>query len=641
MNTHSFRINEFAVMLYRVALAFLFYFIARVLFYFYNDDLLNVDSLGQFLKLSGYALVFDSSAIFYMSLLFILMSLLPLKSTTKPRYQRILFWVYFIPNLVAYATNFIDLIYYRFVLSRTTVTVFDSLEHEENKWILLSNFALKYWLVFLLFVVCASLWVYLYSKVKVKQPVGEPSKIRYYGFSALVFSFSVMAVIAGIRGGITKKTRPINMVDANRYTNKPEHGDLILNTPFSVLRTLGKTSYKEVSYMDADTVQHYLKDVKHYTHNASQAPNIVLFIMESFGREYIGAFNEDSNIPNYTSYTPFLDSLSRHSLIFPNAYANGNKSIHGVSSIIAGIPSFKEAFTSSPFPNQKIESLVSTLNKKGYDTSFFHGAVNGSMGFLGFGNILGYDHYYGMTEYNQDEDFDGTWGIWDEPFFQFMKETLNTKEGPFFATMFSVSSHEPFVIPKEYEGRFPEGNQLIHKTIGYSDYALKRFFEESRNEPWFDNTLFIITADHTNQMDYDYYKEVVNRNAVPILFYTPDNRLKGIDNRLAQQIDIYPTVLDYIGYEKPFRSWGSSLLSNTKETPFVINYGAHEYTYQEGNYIVRFDGAKVTGIYDIKDKGLSSNLMHQKTKAMHEIEMRCKAFLQNYFDRIINRRLLE
>lgn len=639
MSSNKFRINEIVVLIYRLSLAFVFYFIARLFFYFYNADLLNIESVGEFLRLSFYALAFDSSAILYMSLLFILLSVIPAFINTKPRYQKILFFVYFIPNLIAYATNFIDLIYYRFILSRTTIAVFDSLEHEDNKWILMMNFSVKYWHVLALFFLSASLWIYLYLKVRVKPIEKVECRKRYFYSTAILFSITVFAVIVGIRGGFTKKTRPINIVDANRYTERPEHGDIVLNTPFSVLRTLGKTSYKEVHYMDRKTVDSYISSVKQYNVNKPSTPNIVLFITESFSREYIGAFNEGTDIPNFKSYTPFVDSLAQHSLIFPNAFANGYKSIHGMSSIIAGIPSFKDAFTSSPYPKQKIESLASTLNSKGYDTSFFHGAVNGSMGFLGFGNILGYDHYYGMSEYDNDDDFDGTWGIWDEPFFQFMKETLSQKKEPFFATMFSVSSHEPFALPEGYEGKFPEGNQLIHKTIGYTDYALKRFFEESSKEPWFENTIFIITADHTSQIDYDKYREVANRTAVPILFYTPDERLKGVDNRLAQQIDIYPTVLDLIGYDKPFRSWGRSLLNDTVSKPYTINYGSNEFTYQEGDYIVRFNGTAVTGFYAIEDKGLKVNLIKQKTKAMEEVEMRCKAFLQDYFDRIINRRL--
>ncbi|WP_121965077.1 LTA synthase family protein [Myroides sp. N17-2] len=638
MLTNRFRTQEILVMIYRLLLAFFFYFIARFFFYYYNADLLNVTSVEQFLELSFYALSFDSMSIFYMSILFILLSILPLFINTKPSYQKVVFYSYFIPNLLAYATNYVDLIYYRFILSRTTISVFDSLEHEKNKAVLISNFLINYWSAWALLIITSILWIYLYNRVKIKYYVVESTK-HYLLTTLIILPIAVLGVVSGIRGGFTKKSRPINIVDANRYTAKPEHGDIVLNTPFAILRTIGKTSYKKVNFMEQKMLKKYVSGVKQYDVNKSNTPNIVLFITESYGREYMGAFNKDMNIKDYKSYTPFIDSLAQHSLIFPNAFANGYKSLHGVSSIIAGIPSFEEAFTSSPYPKQKIESLVSTLKSKGYDTSFFHGAANGSMGFLGFGNILGYDHYYGMSEYNNDEDFDGTWGIWDEPFFRYMKQTLSEKKGPFFATLFSVSSHEPFKLPAEYEGKFPMGNLPIHKTIGYTDYAFKKFFEESSKESWFKNTIFIITADHTNQIDYDVYKELVNRTAVPILIYTPDERVKGVDKRLAQQIDIYPTVLDLIGYNKPFRSWGRSLINDNKTVPYTINYGGNEYTYQEGNYIVRFNGSEVTGFYDINDKGLKTNLISKKNKEMELLEKKCKAFIQDYFARIIDKKL--
>ncbi len=639
MLSNRFRLNEMLVMGYRLLLAFFFYFIARTLFYVYNTDLLNVDSFGQFLTLAYHGLTFDRMAIFYVNSLFILMSILPLFINTKKGYQKAVFYAYIIPNLIAYSTNFIDLIYYRFIYARTTIAVFDSLEHETNKGKLFFNFLLNYWHAFALCILLCAAWVYLYGKVKFNEPIKVETKKPYWISTAIITVVVAVGFVAGVRGDLKKTTRPLNIIDANREVTKPEHADIVLNTPFAILRTIGKTSFKKVDYMDESTLLKNISATKQYNTNEASTPNIVLFITESYAREYIGAFNEDMNIPNFKSYTPFIDSLSKHSLIFPNAFANGYKSIHGVSSVVAGIPSFKDAFTSSPFPKQKIESLVSTLKSKGYDTSFFHGAPNGSMGFLGFGNILGYDHYYGKTEYNNDDDFDGTWGIWDEPFFQYMRKTLNDKKGPFFATLFTVSSHEPFNIPKEYEGKFPKGNQQIHKTVGYTDYAFKRFFEESRKEPWFENTIFIITADHTNQVDYDEYRKLVNRNAVPILFYTPNERLKGVDKRLAQQIDIYPTVLDLIGYDKPFRSWGRSLINDTITKPFVINYGANEYTYQEGNYICRFNGREVTGFYDIKDKGLENNLIKQKNKEMEAIELKCKAFIQDYFERIIDKKL--
>ncbi len=636
------RKQEYKVLFYRLFLVFVFYFVARSLFFFYNYEHLKVDTVGAFFRIAYYGLTFDTTAIFYVNALFVLCSVLPFGINTTKGYQKFIFYVYFITNCIAYATNFVDFIYYKFIYSRTTITVLNSLEHESTKASLFFQFLISYWHVYVLFIIVVAFWVFLYKKVNVKVVEKPKNWISYITLSLIVFVVIGVFMIGGIRGGdFRKNTRPINMVDANRHVKKIQHADLVLNTPFSIIRTLRTNSFKKVTYdMQPEIIDKYIKPIKKYSNNPKTTPNIVLIITESYGREYLGAFNADRNIKDYVSYTPFLDSLATSSLIFSNAFASGTKSIHGMSSVISGIPSFQDAFTSSSYSKQKIQSLVSTLKEEGYDTSFFHGAHNGSMGFLGFSNILGFDHYYGKTEYGKDEDFDGYWGIWDEPFLQFMKETLDTKKTPFFSTIFTVSSHEPFVVPKKYEGKFPKGDVPMHQCVAYTDYAFKKFFEAAKKEPWFNNTIFVLTADHPNQVYYkDPYIKVVNRTAVPILIYKPDGSLVGDNKELAQQIDIYPTILDMIGYDKPFRSWGRSLVGDTDVKPFAINRNGSQYQLLMGNYICLFDGNKATGFYDINDKGLEHNLIQQKNDEMTTVEKACKAFIKDYYDRIIDRKL--
>jgi phosphoglycerol transferase MdoB-like AlkP superfamily enzyme len=478
----------------------------------------------------------------------------------------------------------------------------------------------------------------LYKKAKIK-PIKEKLSLKYFVFSTVNLLLITTLSIGGIRGDFKKSTRPINILDASRYVKNTSQSDLVLNTPFALIRTWDTNSFKKEYYMPKAESDRLLVPIKQYKNNPPTKPNIVIFILESFAREYNGAFNKDTKIPNYEGYTPYVDSLAQHSLIFTNAYANGWKSIHGVSSIIAGIPSFKDAFTSSPYPKQNIESLVSTLKGQGYDTSFFHGAPNGSMGFLGFGNILGYDHYYGKTEYNNDDDFDGVWGIWDEPFFQYFNKTLSQKKQPFMATLFSVSSHEPYKVPEKYEGKFPKGKVNINQCIGYTDFSLRRFFNAAKKQAWYKNTIFVLVADHGNTVAYDEYLKEFNRNTVPILFFTPNEKYVGVNNDWAQQIDIYPTLLDMIGYQKPFRSWGRSLISDKQVPPFVIKYASNVYQFMEGNYICCFDGKKSVGFYDKDDKGMKNNLIKHKNHEMEAIELHCKAFIQDYMERIIDKRL--
>ena len=635
---HYPRLSEYKILAFRIALAYLFYFVVRVLFYAYNQHILEVNSVREFLKLCYYGLAFDTTTILYINGLFILFSILPFKINTTKGYQKFLFYVYFSTNLLAYATNFIDFIYYRYIFGRTTVAILDSLEHESNKTALFTNFVFKYWHVFLLFFTLSLAWIWLYKRIKTK-PIKETYNFRYYTFSILSFLVITTVVIGGIRGDFKKSTRPLNMLDANRHTTNTTQADIILNTPFAIIRTFGSNSFKKINEVSQTQIDSTFQPIKHYQNNPKTKPNIVIFIIESLAREYVGSFNNPTTIKNYKGYTPFIDSLAQHSLIFTNAYANGYKSIHGMSSVIAGIPSFRDAFTSSPYAKQKIESLVSTLKSEGYDTSFFHGAPNGSMGFLGFGNILGYDHYYGKTEFNNDAEFDGFWGIWDEPFFEFMGKTLNQKKQPFMATMFSVSSHEPYIVPEKYKNKFPKGDVNIHQPVGYTDYSLKQFFKKIENQPWAQNTIFIITGDHCNTIFYDEYTHEMMRNAVPILFYSPNKKYVGKSTELAQHIDIYPTILDMIGYEKPFRSWGRSLVAKQTIEPYIIRYSNNHYQYIKDNFVLVFDGKKTVGLYTFDDKALKNNILEQNKTKTQELETQCKAFVQDYMNRIIDKKL--
>ncbi len=237
------RLNEYKVLLYRISLAYIFYFFARIFFYAFNASLLKVDSVIDFFKLCYYGLPFDTTAILYVNILFILFSILPFKKNTTIAYQRFLFYLYFTLNLIAYATNFIDFIYYKYTFARTTIVALNVLEHETNKTILFLSFIMHYWYVLALLVLFSIFWIFLYKKVKVK-PIQQDKNLYYFGFSTLSFLFFSLMIIGGIRGGDFKKsTRPINLLDASRHVKNIVHADIVLNTPFAIIRTMFSNSF--------------------------------------------------------------------------------------------------------------------------------------------------------------------------------------------------------------------------------------------------------------------------------------------------------------------------------------------------------------------------------------------------------------
>lgn len=635
------RLQEITALFYRIFLAFVFYQIARLLFWFFNRGLIRIDSASDYFNIAYHGTAFDTTAILYVNSLFILLSLLPLVINTKKYYQKFLFYLYFITNGIAYGMNFGDFVYYKFSQARLTMAAMHVAQHEKNIGKVFFVSVVEHPFVIVWFIILILLWIFLYKKVKVTER--KPEKKWVYFVSSVVSLCVVAAlVVGGIRGDFKHSTRPINLVDANRHVKNPLQANVVLNSVFSFFRTMNTNNFQEVKFVDEKFIEQNIKPYKIYEREGPEPkPNVVIFILESFSKEYSGAFNKNMKIKDFVSYTPFFDSLATQSLIATNAFANGRQSIHGMSSILAGIPTLKDAFTSSPYSNQKIQSVVSVANDMGYDTSFFHGAPNGSMGFMGFGNILGFKHYYGKTEYNNDADFDGIWGIWDEPFFQYFAKTLNTKKSPFMATMFSVSSHHPFKVPEKYAGKFKKGPLEIHEPIRYTDYALKQFFETAKKMPWYQNTIFVMVADHTNQVAYPEYEKAMNRFAVPILFYSPNPKynLKGEITTPTQQMDIYPTLADLMGYNRKIRSWGRSLVSDKKEDYLIVNSSGVE-QFMIGNYIYLFDGKNFTGIYALQDLGYENNLLGKiNTPEITLGELKAKAWYQDYMDRVINRKL--
>ncbi|MAG18943.1 MAG: sulfatase [Flavobacteriaceae bacterium] len=636
----DFRLQEYTALFYRIFLVYLCYFFCRLMFVYFNNDLVHVKSIYQMAELCYYGLRFDNVAIVYSNIIFILMSIIPWKKTTHPLYQKVVFWIYWLCNGFFLSLNFIDFAYYRFNQNRLMNNFLEVIEFESNKIDLLLHFIWVYLHLIILFFAMLYLLALAYKKLKIYPIIIE--NYWRYGLSSFVLFFGSIALfVLGARGGDFKKsTRPITLIDAMDNVRTPQQADVVLSSAFTLLKTLGQDNFnKSKNRFTNLEIEKELNTIKVYSPSGrfEKKPNIVIFILESMGREYWGALNETYDIPNYKGYTPFLDSLARHSLIFPNGFATSRKSIHGMPSILAGIPSFETSYASSLYSRQKVGSVVSVAKELDYQTSFFHGAANGSMGLLGFSNILGFDNYYGRTEFNNDLEFDGSWGIWDEPFLGYVKSVLDQQRTPFLSSVFTITSHEPYVIPKDYEGKFDKGYLPMHQCVGYTDHALRKFFEVSKTSDWFENTIFIFTADHSNQTHFPFYEKTVNRFANPLMIFKSNSELKGVDMKLASHLDIFPTVADLIDYPKPFKSWGRSLVSNQNHEPFVINYfSGGSYFMMNENLICVHNGNNAIGFYNVKDKNMENNLIRNKTQEMIDLENKCSMFLEDYFESLMS-----
>lgn len=627
-------------------MSYVIFMLARIIFFVVNAGyFIDYMSWSLAMDMLKGALVFDTSAVIYINAIYVLMTLLPIHTKEKDGYYTVTKYIYILLNSVALASNLVDCVYFQFTGRRTTATVFNEFSNESNLLGIFGNELLNHWYLAVIFI--GAVWAMwkLYCKPKSQWHVNWT---LYYLTQIIMLAIVIPLCIAGIRGGFAHSTRPITISNANQYVNRPIEASVVLNTPFSIIRTIGKKPFDMPHYMSDEQMEKMFTPVHQpVVEKKFKGKNVVVLIVESFGSEYIGSLNGELDGGSYRGFTPFIDSLITKSVTFKYSFANGRKSIDGMPSVLSGIPMFVEPFFLTPASLNDVSSIAGELDKKGYYTAFFHGAPNGSMGFQAYARTVGFKDYFGLDEYmakytNSSADFDGTWAIWDEPFLQYYCTEMNTFKQPFMTALFTASSHHPYVIPEQYKSQYKEGKLPIHKCIRYTDNAIRRFFESASRQPWYKNTLFVLTADHTNQTCRNVYETDLGVFSVPILFYAPgDSLCAGIDNaRIAQQIDIMPTVLNYLGYDKPYVSFGCDLFNTPADKTYAVNYINGVYQYVKGDYLLQFDGKATKAIYRYKtDKLLRENLVgHYKKQA--EMENELKAIIQQYMQRMNGNKLI-
>ncbi|MDY6800892.1 MAG: LTA synthase family protein [Bacteroidota bacterium] len=536
-------------------------------------------------------------------------------------------------NALLLSTNFIDTKFFDFEHKRLTTDIFNSVWLGNDFVTLLPAFMKDYWYLIILWMV----FVYLLYRIYPAQRLENkyiPAKLsnRQIIYQSLLFVMLMGIGLVGGRGGFQLK--PLRVIHAAKYTTAKKI-PLVLNTPFTIMKSLGTKDFKVDRYFNQQTLDSIYRPIHQYSSVRNKPKqNIVLIILESFSKEYIGFYN------NGKGYTPFLDSLCTKSLVFTNGFANGKRSIEAMPSIIAGLPALTDnPYITSQFSSNKINTIPSLLNGLGYQTAFFHGGKNGTMGFDQFANIAGFNNYFGMDEYPDKSHFDGNWGIYDEEYLLYFKQQLDQFKHPFFATIYTLTSHHPYQIPSRYKGKFPKGNLNIHESIGYADFALQQFFKSAKNSPWYNNTLFVLVADHTAQAESEYYKNKIGNYTIPIILYHPNDTLfNGQKKLIAQQADIFPTIIDYCGYNKPFIAFGKSLLSDTCDD-FTINYMNGIFQLIQDNYLLQFDGKNSIAFYNFKqDSLLKNNLIHSSKKYL-DYEHKIKAIIQSYQERLTQNQL--
>ena len=650
-------------LLWNLLVLYLAYTLCRVAFLLTNWTLYSGTlTWSHAMELFRAGLIFDTTAILYLNIPIILLMLFPLHWKECPGYYRVVRVLYVLLNFIGIGANLIDCVYFPFTGKRTTASIFQEFSHEGAGSLgsILMGQALRHWYLVLLAAMLAwMLWMLFRPR---PQRVKTPARIVTYYLRVIpVFLLAIPLCVVGMRGGVGKSTRPITLSNANEFATRPAETGIILNTPFSILRTIGKTPFQVPHYMSDEEAARLFSPLHEVPAQEAKDDrqefrplNVVVFILESFSKQHFGFYNRTLRDGTYQGFTPFLDSICTHAaLTWRYSYANGRKSIEGMPSVLSSLPNFVEPLFLTSASLNHMSGLARELGEqKGYTTAFFHGAQNSSMGFHAFARATGFQQYFGRTEYNDDPltngdgDFDGTWAIWDEEFLQFFARRMSEMKEPFMTAVFTASSHDPFALPDRYRGVFPQGESPLQECVAYTDHALRRFFETARKEPWFENTLFVLTADHTSQQLDPFYTTSLGNFCVPIIFYAPsDSTLHGYEEeRVVEQVDIMPTVLSYLHYDQPYIAFGQDMLNSDSASSFALHWlpemGGYEYV--RGPYAIRFDGQRVTSAYAYRTDSLLNHDILESLPAdtLQLMQQHVESIIQQYMQRMTEDRLV-
>lgn len=654
-----------AITIWRVLVLYIALFVCRTAFYIYNKDLIGTIDSEEVWSLIKGALLFDGASIMFSISIFLILTLFPVSESiwNSKVYRVTTFVIYIIPAAIMLVANIADAVYFHYTQRRCTAEEIFYADND-NTMPLVGQFLTENWYLLLLFALLLAGVVYSYRlgfKAKDIIPLparqegvqgfkawGNRSTIKGIGLFTLVriiiLSLAMLFAVYSMRGGLTRMTRPITMSNAMLYTFSPNKANLILSNPFCIIRTFSEERF-EPKYFEqevADAIyspSHYAEEmVKSELYGCCEGYNVVIFILESFSAEHSAYLMPD--IHSNGGYTPHLDKIMSEGLTLERCYANGMTSIEAPPAIWSSIPSYQSRFTLMAESIAEYKALPTILKDRGYRTAFFCGSEHGSMGFGAYAHLVDIEELYSMEDYYANHgkcNFDGAWGIWDEPFIDFVGEELSNFEEPFFASITTLSSHHPFNVPDDAAAELPKGTTRNHRPVAYTDRAIGRFMEKYKDEEWFKHTLFVFVADHVSS------ERMAERTlAVPGCFhivgamYTPDGALPAQHYKdITSQVDIMPTVLGLLGNEEPFFAIGRDIFNEPHREPYTLISLGYGYIGLFNDMVVDFDGNKSVGAYSYLDYLHRHDISSQVN--IYHVDSLIKANLQQYYHHV-NRR---
>ena len=580
----------------------------------YPNDFLELSSSETLLSLIM-ALRVDTITLLTLTGIVILVLLFPIKVITNRKFRA------FIGTL--WGMNLISIT----LFSYSNVLYFDfSHRHLSNEFLSLANdthiimdMALHSFLPYTIgALITFFVWIYLYFKI-----FSAPLKSeKITNLNIFFYLLLIVIIVFGIRSKLTGKS--FGMSDAF-VTNKVSSGTLALNGAFTVYRTVSADPHmhKLLSYDEAlPIVQHLLASKKTsfvdkkfplmraYQSQEREKHNVVIVLLESWGAEHIDGFTKYPEL----NVTPYFKKMASESLKFTNFYANGYRSIYGITSIFTGITLPKGfEFLGNGLELSRLSYLGTIAKKNGYSTVAMQGSPRRSYRVDAVSNLAGFDTYYGAEDMPNVEDVEGdrapVLGTYDYNLLNFYHKKLNTMKEPFMGFAFTATNHNDYYLPHSKFERYPHDLKNYYGQLNafiYVDNAIERFMESVKKEPWFENTIFIFTADHGTHDPLNPIGQKlrggnitplpsIEHFRIPLIIYAPKIFKPKEVSTLGSQADFLPTIIDILGFENSFTTMSNSLFDVSIENRFVYYYGGTTIGLIKDEGYLQYNFKKVVG----------------------------------------------
>lgn len=433
--------------------------------------------------------------------------------------------------------------------------------------------------------------IYLWKKWVIPSAISYTPPTLYKQIT--INSLSLICLIFLARGMVLSG-KPLTTIDAFNHHAGQAQANLTLNgTLITIESILKQKNSQPIRYLSAKEIQQVSQldlpqSFTYFPQPISAQRNVIIILLESWSYQYI-----DALAGTHYGVTPYMDTLIKQSQVWDNFYAAGQRSIIGIQATLTSIPILPN------HPNlgfglelNEIPRIGSLAQQQGYRTLMLQTSNKRSFHLDGIAQSLGFQEYYGKEDiplirnYPQKTPPFG----WDYDSLMFLAHKLNQSHQPFFAFLFTGSTHEPFANAGKEFLIYPHDSKNENgflNTLKYSDWSIQEFMNHAKQQPWYHNTIFIFTADHTAGIGNSASHPKANFH-IPLIIFDPQNPQAKRHHQLASQYDLLPTIADLLGIKQPITTFGQSLINPQHTLPIMLNKGHITIIVQPNGEIAEF-----------------------------------------------------